>query len=262
MSLKETDAGISRKADRLRLTFLRDHLTEVLETINAAHMTVRDGLDYALGKEVEQRDANHFKQSLHVAHFPTIKKLEDFDFSAQPSIDPGVINELSKLEWISAGENVAFFGAPGVGKTHLALALGYKALEHNYSVRFYPAAALLALLEKASREGCLEAKLKEINKYQLLIIDEIGYLPFLPSAAHVLYQLVSRRYEKKSIMITSNRPPSEWHLIFADQAAATSILDRLLHHSTALSILGSSYRMREHRREAVNKGLLPKIDRQ
>ena len=144
---------------------------------------------------------------------------------------------------------------------HLALALGYKALEHNYSVRFYSAAALLSMLEKAAREDVLEARLKEINKYQLLIIDEIGYLPFSPAAAHLLFQVIARRYEKKSVMITSNRPPSEWHLIFADQAASTSLLDRILHHSTSLSILGSSYRMREHRREAAAKGLLPKIDR-
>lgn len=165
---------------------LRDHLPEVLESIMAANMTTREAFDFAFGKEIEQREINRFKQALQSAHFPCIKRLEDFDFSAQPSIDPGTIQELAKLEWIGTGENVAFFGAPGVGKTHLALALGYKALEHNYLVRFYSAAALLSMLEKAAREDVLEARLKEINKYQLLIIDEIGYLPFSPAAAHLL----------------------------------------------------------------------------
>lgn len=232
MGMRQTDERISQKADRLHLIFLRDHLPEVLESIMAANMTTREAFDFAFGKEIEQREINRFKQALQSAHFPCIKRLEDFDFSAQPSIDPGTIQELAKLEWIGTGENVAFFGAPGVGKTHLALALGYKALEHNYSVRFYSAAALLSMLEKAAREDVLEARLKEINKYQLLIIDEIGYLPFSPAAAHLLFQVVARRYEKKSVMITSNRPPSEWHLIFADQAASISLLDRILHHST------------------------------
>ena len=255
MGMRQTDERISQKADRLHLTFLRDHLPEVLESIMAANMTPREAFDSAFGKEIEQRKINRFKQALQTAHFPCIRRLEEFDFSAQPSINPGTIQELAKLEWIATGENVAFFGAPGVGKTHLALALGYKALEHNYSVRFYSAAALLSMLEKAAREDALEARLKEINKYQLLIIDEIGYLPFSPAAAHLLFQVVARRYAKKSVMITSNRPPSEWHLIFADQAASTSLLDRILHHSTSLSILGSSYRVREHQRVAATKGL-------
>ena len=99
--------------------------------------------------------------------------------------------------------------------------------------------------------------MKRYSNYELLIIDEIGYLPFSPSAAHLLFQLINRRYEKKSVVITSNRPPSEWRLIFADEAVAATILDHLLHHSTALTITGSSYRLREHRRHALNKGLLP-----
>lgn len=258
MGVRETDVRISQMANRLRLTFLRDHLAEVLESVTAAKMTARDAISYALQKEVAQRETNHFKQALRAAHFPWVKTLEEFDFSAQPSIDSGVIQDLSKLEWIDAGENVAFFGSSGVGKTHLAIALGYMAIKSNYSVRFYDAAALLAALEKAAKEDMLEAKLKEINRYRLLIVDEIGYVPFSPGAAHIFFDLVSRRYEKKSLMITSNRPPSEWNLIFADQAVTASILDRLLHHSTALSILGDSYRMREHRRQAVEKGLLPK----
>lgn len=260
MGVRETDLRISKMANRLRLTFLRDHLPEVFERVTAAQMTPRDAIAFALQQEVDQREANHFKQALQAAHFPWVKSLDEFDFGAQPSLNPGLIRELAKLEWIDANENVAFFGASGVGKTHLAIALGYMAIQKNYSVRFYEADKLIAALEKAAREGMLESKLKEINRYRLLIIDEIGYVPFSPAAAHIFFDLVSRRYEKKSLMITSNRPPSEWNLVFADQAVTASILDRLLHHCTAMSILGDSYRMREHRRSAAEKGLLPKTN--
>lgn len=258
MSIRGTDDNLCKLAVWLRLTFLRDHFPEILESITTAHMTPRDAMEYAFSKEVEQREANRFRQSLQSAHFPMKKTLEEFDFGAQPSIDPGVINELSRLEWIERAENVGFFGVPGVGKTHLALGLGYKALQKGYSVRFHTASTLLSTMEKAFREGCIETKLREINKPQLLIVDEVGYLPFSPSTAHLFYQLVLRRYEKKSIIITTNKPPSEWHLIFADQSVCTAIVDHLLHHCTAITIRGESYRLREYRREAVRKGLLPK----
>ena len=185
------------------------------------------------------------------AHFPAVKTLDSFDFTKQPSINPGVIWELEKLEWLSAGENVTLFGPPGVGKTHLAIAFGRLAVERGFSVRFYTAANLLAQLEKAAREDMLEAKLKELTKPHLLIIDEIGYLPYTPEAARLFFLVVSRRYEKKSLMTTSNRPPSEWGLIFADSTTASAILDRLLHHCTALTILGESYRLLEQKKACL-----------
>lgn len=258
--MRDTDQQICQQAQRLRLTFLRDHLGDVLDSITRANMTPRDALAFALSKEIEQRDANHFRQALMAAHFPAVKSLEDFDLSAQPSIDPGVFQELCKLEWLQVGENVALFGSPGVGKTHLAIGLGRKALSKGYSVRFYAAATLFSLLEKASREGNLEARLRDLGKPQLLIIDEVGYLPYSPETAHLMYQLVCRRYEKKSLLITSNRPPSEWALIFADKMAATAILDRLLHHCTALTIAGESYRLREHKKEAALRATSSKAE--
>lgn len=256
MSARETDTKIKQLAQRLRLTYLRDHLDEVLEGVIETKMTPRDALAFALGKEVEQREANHFRQALMAAHLPAVKRLEDFDLSAQPSIDPGVFHELARLEWLQAGENVALFGPPGVGKTHIAIGLGRKAIEAGHSVRFYSAGVLFSLLEKASREDQLEAKMREVNRPQLLIVDEVGYLPYSPAVAHLFFQLVSRRYEKKSLVITSNRPPSEWQLIFADKMAASAILDHLLHHCTALTITGESYRLREHRKDAVRKGTM------
>ncbi len=251
MTERQTDTRLRQMASRLKLSFIRDHLAELLDTVVAAQMSPREQLQFILGKEIEQRDANRFRQALMAAHFPMTRTLEDFDFAKQPSINRGTVRDLEKLEWIDAGENVALFGPPGVGKTHLAIGIGYRALEHGYSVRFYTAGALLALLEKASKEGTLDAKMKELNKPHLLIVDEIGYLPYTPEAARLFFMLVSRRYEHKSLITTSNRPPSEWGLIFADAVAATAILDRLLHHCTVLTILGESYRLLEQKKKGL-----------
>lgn len=251
MTERKTDEAIRQKASRLRLTFIRDHVAEVLDIADKTKMTPREVIDYVFGKEIEQRDVNRYKQALMAAHFPAVKTLEDFDFSKQPSINPGVIRELKSLEWLEAGENVTLFGPLGVGKTHLALGLGRLAVEHGCTVRFYYAATLLGLLEKAVRDGTLEAKLKELSKPQLLIVDEIGYLPYTPEAARLFFLVVSRRYEKKSLITTSNRPPSEWGLIFADSTAATAILDRLLHHCTVLTIRGESYRLLDQKKAGL-----------
>lgn len=245
---RQTDIELRQKAARLKLSFIRDHLPELLQAAEQAKMTPREQLEYLFNKEIEQRNANRYRQGLMAAHFPAIRTLDTFDFTKQPSINPGVIRELTKLEWIEAGENLALFGPPGVGKTHLAIAFGRLAVEQGISVRFYTAANLLGQLEKASREDTLENKLKELSKPKLLIVDEIGYLPYTPEAARLFFLLISRRYEKKSLITTSNRAPSEWSLIFADTTTAGAILDRLLHHCTVLTILGESYRLLERKK--------------
>lgn len=251
MPERKSHVELKKKASRLKLPYTRDHLDEIIQQATDAQMTPCEVVNFVFSKECDQKNANHYKQAMQVAHFPCVKTLEGFDFSKQPSINPGVIRELEKLDWIDAGENVALFGAPGVGKTHLAIAFGRLAVEHGYSVRFYSAANLMALLEKASREGTLDTKLKELSKASLLIVDEIGYLPYTPDVARLFFLLVARRYEKKSILITSNRPPSEWKLIFADATATTAILDRLLHHCTAMTIRGDSYRLLEQKRASM-----------
>ena len=181
------------------------------------------------------------------AHFPANppKELKDFDISFQPSIDPGTFRELQTLEWLKAGENVVLIGPPGVGKTHIAMGLGVEAVRHGYTVRFYLAADLLKILNDAVHDGIFEEKLREINKVKLLIIDELGYLLYSVKEAHLLFQLISKRYEKKSVIVTSNKTPSEWGLIFGDPTAASAILDRLLHHCTPMLIQGDSWRIHE-----------------
>lgn len=251
MKERKSYVDLKKMASRLKLTFARDHLEEILQQAEEAKMSPFELLQVFLSKECEQRNANRYRQAMQVAHFPYVRTLEGFDFTKQPSINPGVIRELEKLEWIEAGENVALFGAPGVGKTHLAIAFGRLAVEQGYSVRFYSAANLMAVLEKASREDSLEDKLKELAKPSLLIVDEIGYLPYTPDVARLFFLLVAKRYEKKSILITSNRPPSEWRLIFADATATTAVLDRLMHHCTAMTIRGDSYRLLEQKRASL-----------
>ena len=177
--------------------------------------------------------------------------MDQFDFSAQPSIDNGQIRELSTCRWIGNGDALLLLGPPGVGKTHLAISLGREAIRQGYSVLFIQAAALLTQLAKAHLDGNLEDKINQFSKAKLLIIDELGYLPFDPKAAHLFFQLVSKRYEKGSTLITSNRSVSEWGEVFGDSVVAAAILDRLLHHSHVVIIRGESYRLKEKRKSGL-----------
>jgi DNA replication protein DnaC len=244
-ALRETDERLQAMAGRLKLTMLRDQLPALLGTVLKAKMTTREALVYLFEKEIGQREENRIRLATMGAHFPRMRTLEQYDFDAQPNLDRGVIRELGKVEWIKTGENAVFFGPPGTGKTHLAVALGVKAIQNGYSVRFFTAEMLLKVLKQAKKDNVLESRLRELHKYRLLIIDELGYLPADPETSHLLYSLVSMRYESRSILVTSNRPPSQWELSLGDPTMVSAVLDRLLHHCTSVVIQGDSYRMKE-----------------
>jgi DNA replication protein DnaC len=245
---------------RLQLPHLRETIASVLSQAAKEQWTYMEFLDQILGREVDAKQGKRIRMGMQIAHFPCVRTIEGFDFSFQPSADERLIRELSTGNFIAHGENVLMFGPPGVGKSHLAIGLGRKVVEQGHTVRFSTATALLAILGKAELEGNLSEKLTEYSKPRLLIIDELGYLPFERRAAHLFFQLVNRRYEKGSLLVTTNQRVSEWGIVFGDEVLATAILDRLLHHSHTFLITGESYRLREKRKSGLIRSRLANSD--
>lgn len=242
---------------RLKLTAIRDQLDTLLDQAGRDELNLRETLAMLCAAEVARKDERRIQMGMSIAKFPYVRTLEAFEYDAQPSIDPKQIRDLAALRWVGNGDSVLLLGPPGVGKTHLAVALGREAIVRGYSTLFVPATSLVTQLSRAHAEGRLEEKLLHFAKPKLLVIDELGYLPFEANAAHLFFQLVSRRYERGSTLVTSNRSVAEWGGVFGDPVVATAILDRLLHHSHVITIRGDSYRLRTKRRAGlVRDGLI------
>jgi DNA replication protein DnaC len=238
---------------RLKLTAVRDRLDTLLDEASRQQMTLRETVFYLCKQEIQSKDQKRIQMGISMAKFPYARTLDQFDYEAQPSIDPAQIRELSTCRWVANGDTLLLLGPPGVGKTHLAVGLGREAVLQGYTVLFTSATVLLTQLTKAHLEGKLDEKISQYSKAKLLIIDELGYLPFDPKAAHLFFQLISSRYEKGSVLITSNRAIGEWGDVFGDPTVATAILDRLLHHSYVITIRGESYRLKEKRKSGLVK---------
>ncbi|WP_057460729.1 IS21-like element helper ATPase IstB [Pseudovibrio sp. POLY-S9] len=221
-------------------------LDHTLSQLEQGELTALEALDSLLNEEYSTREGRRIGVALTTARLTPIKTLESFDFTFQPSLDRERIMALAELEFISRNEVLHFLGPPGTGKSHLATALGVAAVKAGKRVYRIALADLIEALAKAEREGRLTEKLRFFARTSLLIVDEIGYLPITTGGANLFFQLVNARYEKGSMILTSNRGFAEWGEIFGDRVVATALLDRLLHHAVVIHIEGASYRLRGH----------------
>lgn len=228
----------------LKLKQFKIHLDELIGE-EATGLSTVDMLLKLTDYEVDTKRENAANQMVKTAAFPSYKDISRFDFSFQPSINEKQIRNLLSLSFLENNENIVFLGTSGVGKTHLSISIGIEAAKHRYSTYFIKCSSLLENLKKAKDENRLEARLKHYASYKLLIIDEIGYLPIQEGDEKILFQLIDRRYEKKSTILSTNINFSEWDSIFHDARIANAILDRILHHSTVIQILGDSYRLKD-----------------
>ena len=229
---------------------MKEQLNNTIDFISKNNLPFAEGLLKLSNYEVDLKEANAAKSMIKAGAFPFQKGVEHFEFDFQPSINPEQIHDFTTLRFLENQENIVFLGSSGVGKTHLATAVGIAAARRRTSTYFIKCHELLQQLKKAKLENRLEVRLKHFCKYKLLIIDELGYLPINKEDSNLFFQLIDMRYEKKSTIITTNINFGDWESIFYDPVVANAILDRVLHHATVVTITGNSYRIKDHVRQS------------
>ena len=252
MRERDTDAApatlerVRRHLVGLRMPRALEALDAVVQQLERGEASAVEAIEALLADELGWREGRRVKAALRMARLGAVKTLDSFDFSFQPSLDRARVQALAQLGFVDRREVLHLLGPPGTGKSHLAVALGVEAIRAGRSVYFMTLADLITALARAERDGSLRERIRFLCRPQLLIVDEIGYLPVVPGGGNLFFQLVNARYERGAMILTSNRGFGEWDQVFGDPVVATALLDRLLHHATVVQIEGNSYRMRRH----------------
>lgn len=230
----------------LRMPGALEALDAILQGVDGGTLTAPEAIEQLLAAQIQLRNNRRLQAAMRSSRLPVVKQLGDFDFTFQPSLRREQIESLHELGFVERRENVIFLGPPGVGKTHLAISLAIAAAQSGRRVYYGTLADLITSLEEAQAAGRLQARLKILTHPALLVVDEIGYLPITRTGAMLFFQLMTRRYEHASTVLTSNKGFEEWGDIFGDDVMAAALIDRLVHHCHLVTIRGNSYRMRQH----------------
>lgn len=230
----------------LKLQEMENHLNDTISFITSNNLSFEEGLLKLTNYEIDKKEESVIKSIVRAVSFPHLKELKDFDFSYQESINKQQIMDFINHRFIEEKENIVFLGSSGVGKTHLATSIGITVAKKRMTTYFIKCSDLILQLKKAKLENRLETRLKHFTSYTLLIIDELGYLPIDKEDSKLFFQLIDRRYEKKSTIITTNINFNNWDEVFMDPVIANAILDRILHHAHVINITGKSYRLKDY----------------